>query len=183
MNFSKLIIYTVIFVLVLCVSAIAQDEASKFPEKRAMVGVHVSQSGGAPFGGVGGYFISEEFLLGAKLGFEYDGGPEDGESETFLSFGIFGRLYFEETLSFRPFVEMCLLSNSTPVEIYNQASNRTNIQTQTTESVMLSAGAAWHPYKSVAVIGSISFFDFIFDPTRFRAGIMHPTVGVEWSPW
>ncbi len=186
MKFRRILpIFIIAGILFSSANVFSQETAkktSKFPKERLGLGIHVTA--GQTYGGIVSYSIESNIHIGAGLGFKYDGGKtvagvETG-AETYFLFAPFARYFFDNVLSFRPFVQGSFQFTTISVEETESTTGASSERADSFESFIISVGGQWFPYKSVGVLGGFRVISYTLEPANIQVGLMEPFIGIEW---
>ncbi len=184
MKFSRTLPIFIIAGILFCTANLFSQETkkktSKFPKERIGLGIHVT--GSQSFGGVIAYAINTNVHIGTQIGFKYDGGSDLEDAETYFLFAPYARYFFDNILSFRPFIQGSFYVVTRPEMKKGEGSSATTFKkiAVSTESLVISVGGQWFPYKSVGILGGFRVLSYTISPSRFQGGLMEPFVGIEW---
>ncbi len=184
MKFSRTLPIFIIAGILFCAANLFSQETkkktSKFPKERIGLGIHVA--GDNSYGGIIAYAINANVHIGTQFGFKYDGGTDTEAAGTYFLFAPYARFFFDNILSFRPFIQGSFYVITRPEMKKGEGSSATTWRKQavSTESLVISVGGQWFPYKSVGVLGGFRVISFTIEPSRFQGGLMEPFVGIEW---
>lgn len=166
---------SVLFALILIgISVTATAQEKKYPNEVFGLGGSIGGYGGV--GAIGAYAINQDFHLGANFGFFFQ--TADGESQTFLNFAPFGKLYLCEPMrSLRPW-GMASFGVSTRTESYKTQFQEDATRTVTSTGIQAALGGDWQPVSSVTVFAGVNVIGLDFDPTIFSIGVSSTFLGI-----
>ena len=179
MKFSTLIRFLTIFaIIVVSLNVSLAQKTDKVPVEQWGVGVALGSIGGVGINGV--YALNPEFHLGVLFGFYYQGGSESVNSQTYLEFAPYAKMFVMEPIrNLRPFI-MGAFHVSTRTESYKGTFQTDETRTVTSTGLAVMPGAEWFPYSSIGLYGGLTFLALDFDPTIFTIGIGPAFIGIEW---
>lgn len=178
MKIFKTTLISILAFAFITVSALSQDDKGiKFPEKKMAIGAVVGQQSN---GGTFSFALSQQFHLGAAVGFVWDSNTENLDAQTYFVFAPYGRYFLTTMKHFNFFGQLNFNVVSQSVSYWDQFAGETKTRTESNQSFSIYFGGEWFPYSSIGVIGGIKFIDFHLDPSRFIVGIGQPFVGIEW---
>ncbi|GEM_PF-4182958 len=176
--FKRITVIVLILVFAFGISTFAQKKTTSLSNKGG-IGIQVGH-----FPSIGGhlfYYLSNNSAIGAHFGFIFDGGTGRQPSTTSLLFAPYFNYYITKLTNTLWFYGQGVFTISTGTySSYDPQRAEYVKSTSTYTSINVNTGLEWRVTKLTNIYGGVKFISFYLDPTRFKAGVMEPFIGVNW---